>query len=75
VIRYFETHRGLLTRQLREALSSNFAGIASMIRVARNDAGHPARGKVDRGKALVFLRLFPYFRDWAYNVMAEVQNS
>jgi hypothetical protein len=44
-----------------------------MIRVARNDAGHPALGNVDRDHALVLLRLFPSFRNWAYDAMTALQ--
>jgi hypothetical protein len=69
---YLETRKNDLPRQLREQLETTFAGVASMIRVARNDAGHPALGNVDRDHALVLLRLFPSFRNWAYDAIAAL---
>jgi hypothetical protein len=73
VTQYLENRKNDLPRQLREQLQTTFAGVASMIRVARNDAGHPALGNVDRDHALVLLRLFPSFRNWAYDAMTALQ--
>jgi hypothetical protein len=73
VNRYLESHKDRLSRQQREELSTTFAGVASMIRVARNSGGHPALEAVGRDHALVLLRLFPHLRDWAYRVMEELR--
>jgi hypothetical protein len=72
--KYLEDRKGQLPRRLGEQVSTTFLGIASMIRVARNDAGHPALGAVDRDQALVLLRLFAHLRDWAYGAMDELRS-
>lgn len=73
VNRYLESHKDQLSRQQREELSTTFAGVASMIRVARNSGGHPTLEAVGRDQALVLLRLFPHLRDWAHRVMDELR--
>jgi hypothetical protein len=72
--KYLEDRKGRLPRRLREELSTTFLGIASMIRIARNDAGHPALDRpVARDQALVLLRLFPGFRGWSHDLMSELR--
>jgi hypothetical protein len=50
--------RGTLPRELSEDLESQFDGTFNMIRVTRNDAGHPTGRKIERDVAFVNLRLF-----------------
>lgn len=70
---YLEEHGGKLSRRLREQREANFGSVASIIRVARNDGGHPALDVVDRDQALLLLRIFPNFRNWGYDVMSELR--
>lgn len=72
VSKYVEDRKSGLSRPLREEASTTFAGVASMIRLSRNSGGHPALHAVSRDHALVLLRLFPHFRDWAYKVIASL---
>lgn len=72
---YVEQHGDRLSRRLREQREANFGSIASIIRVARNDGGHPALDVVDRDQALLLLRIFPNFRNWAYDVMSELRTE
>jgi hypothetical protein len=66
---YLTKRRHSLPRDLRETMDTTFGGIASFIRVTRNDAGHPAIGQpVDRDQAFVALRLFPMYRSWVLSV-------
>lgn len=58
---HFEKGAMKLPRELREQLPTTFAGIASLIRVTRNDGGHPALPGVDRGRCFVALQLFPEY--------------
>jgi len=52
-----------LTPEIREDLETHFAGILSIIRTFRNQAGHPTGRIVDREQAYVLLQLFiPYCR-------------
>jgi hypothetical protein len=54
---------GTLTHEIREDLDTQFAGILSIIRTFRNQAGHPTGRIVDREQAYVLLQLFiPYCR-------------
>ena len=67
---YFIGRRNSLPRPLRETLDTTFAGIASLIRITRNDAGHPALGgPVSRDQAFVNLQLFPAYRTWVLSVI------
>jgi hypothetical protein len=67
---YFSSRRTALPRELRETLDTTFVGIASFIRVTRNDAGHPAIGRpVERDQAFVALQLFPGYRSWVLSVI------
>jgi hypothetical protein len=50
--------RVTLPRELSEDLESQFDGIFNLIRVTRNDAGHPTGRKIERDVAFVNLRLF-----------------
>jgi hypothetical protein len=70
---YLEEHGDKLSRRLREQREANFGSVASIIRVARNDGGHPALDVVDRDQALLLLRIFPNFRNWGYDVMSELR--
>lgn len=68
LLRKFNTFRAILERniaalpqELREDLDTQFAGILSVIRTFRNEAGHPTGRIVDREQAFVLLQLFiPY---------------
>ena len=68
---YLEEHGDQFSRRLREQREATFGSVASIIRVARNDGGHPALDVVDRDQALLLLRIFPNFRNWAYDVMSS----
>jgi len=50
-----------LSRDVKEDLDTNFAGIISIIRNFRNQSGHPTGKIIDREQAYVLLQLFiPY---------------
>ena len=52
-------------RSLKEQSANTFSGIAQIIRIARNDAGHPALQRpVSRDECFVNLRLFYHYRLW-----------
>lgn len=66
---YFIRRRKSLPREVSETLDTTFGGIANLIRVTRNDAGHPAIGRpVTRDQAFVALQLFPGYRLWVLSV-------
>ena len=50
-------------KDVTEDLDTNLTAIQSVLRIARNDAGHPTAAKVEREQVYVFLQLFvPYGR-------------
>ena len=53
--------RKSLPRDLSENLESQFEGIFNLIRITRNDAGHPTGQRIERGTAFVNLQLFPFY--------------
>ncbi len=58
-----------LQRKLEEQRPTTFDGIAQLIRVARNDAGHPDLRPVSRDECFNLLRLFPGYREWIMAVI------
>lgn len=69
---YFEQRRPKLPRDLKETLDTTFLGIANLIRITRNDAGHPALSPVTRDQALVNLRLYPVYREWVHGAIRRL---
>jgi hypothetical protein len=69
---YFDLRRSRLDRHLRESLSVTFAGVASLIRNTRNDAGHPALSPVTREQVFVNLQLFIPYRAWVVEASAAL---
>jgi hypothetical protein len=61
--------RGTLPRELSEDLESQFDGIFNLIRVTRNDAGHPTGRKIERDVAFVNLRLFIIYCKKTYELI------
>jgi hypothetical protein len=56
-----EQNQTNLSKEVKEDLDTNFAGILSIIRNFRNQAGHPTGKIIDREQAYVLLQLFiPY---------------
>lgn len=56
-----DQNHGDLSREIKEDLDTNFAGILSIIRNFRNQSGHPTGKIIDREQAYVLLQLFiPY---------------
>lgn len=61
--------RGTLPPELSEDLESQFDGIFNLIRVTRNDAGHPTGKKINRDDAFVNLRLFLVYCKRIYSLI------
>jgi hypothetical protein len=60
-----------LPPEIKEDLDTHFAGILSIIRTFRNQAGHPTGKIIDREQAYVLMQLFiPYCRKM-YQLMAH----
>jgi hypothetical protein len=71
MLKRLQMTRGSLPPEVAEHLDADWCGIFSLIRNARNDAGHPARPAVDMDDAMTSLLTFPRFcerglklRDW-----------
>lgn len=50
--------RSTLPRELSEDLESQFDGIFNLVRITRNDAGHPTGRRIERGVQYTHLQLF-----------------
>jgi hypothetical protein len=50
-----------LPREVTENLAANFLMIQSVLRIARNEAGHPTAANPEREQVYVFLQLFVPF--------------
>lgn len=61
--------RNTLPRGLSEDLESQFDGIFTLIRVTRNDAGHPSGRIINRGVAYTNLQLFPMYCKRVYGLI------
>jgi hypothetical protein len=64
-----DRNQGVLPREVKEDLDTNFAGILSIIRNFRNDSGHPSGKIIDREQAYVLLELFPAYARKMYQLM------
>ena len=62
-----------LTRELKDALDIRLSGIFTLIRCARNEAGHPATEPVDRNAAYINLQLFPKFCERVYQLLQHLR--
>jgi hypothetical protein len=61
-----------LPPEIREDLDTHFAGILSIIRTFRNQAGHPTGKLVDREQAYVLLQLFIPYCKKMYQLMTHL---
>ncbi|MDQ1279668.1 MAG: hypothetical protein QG670_930 [Thermoproteota archaeon] len=64
-----------LPQDLSEDLESQFEGIFNLIRVTRNDAGHPTGRKIERGVAYTNLILFIHYCKRIYGLIDYFQNN
>ncbi len=53
-----EAHKPGLPPELAENMSLSLDSVLDLLRVARNEAGHPTGRKVDRGEAYINLQMF-----------------
>lgn len=67
--------RASLPRDLSEDLESQFDGIFNLIRITRNDAGHPTGKKIERGVAYTNLQLFILYCKRIYGLIDYFQKN
>jgi hypothetical protein len=67
--------RKLLPRDLSEDLESQFEGIFNIIRITRNDAGHPTGREIERSRAFVNLQLFPFYCQKIYRLIEYLEKN
>ena len=61
--------KGSFPQNVRESFDTQFLGIQSMIRIYRNESGHPTGKVIDREQAFVNLRLFIPFGKMVHSLM------
>ena len=59
------------TQEVRESFDTQFLGIQSLIRIYRNESGHPTGKVIDREQAFVNLRLFIPFGKMVHYFMSH----
>lgn len=57
--------------EIKEDLDTNFSGILSIIRIFRNESGHPSGKIIDREQAFVLLQLFIPYCKKMYQLMGH----
>ena len=67
--------RKSLPRKLAENLESQFDGIFTLIRVTRNDAGHPSGRLIKRSEAFVNLQLFTNYCKMVYGLIDYIDKN
>ena len=78
ILQKFNKFRNILEQQaktlpseVREDLDTHFAGILSVVRTFRNQAGHPTGKVMDREQTYVLLHLFIPYCKKLYQLMAH----
>lgn len=61
--------KALFPQDVKESFDTQFLGIQSLIRIYRNESGHPTGKVIDREQAFVNLRLFIPFGKMVHNLM------
>ena len=64
-----------LSRDIRDTLKSYLEGIFHLIRISRNDAGHPTGRMIERDHVFVNLRLFIPYCKTVYRLIDYFQNN
>ena len=67
--------RGQLSRDINDVLETNLDGVFTLIRIARNNAGHPTGRKITRGEAFVRLQLFPHYCKTVYGLLDYLNSN
>ena len=67
--------RNNLPRDINDVLETHLDGIFNLIRVTRNDAGHPTGKGIKRDVSFVNLRLFVPYCKTVYNLINHLQNN
>jgi hypothetical protein len=69
---YFKAREKQLPHELRASLDSTFASVGDLLRLSRNDAGHPALPNVGREQCFVNLQLYPKYRTWVMQATSKL---
>ena len=61
--------KATFSQDVKESFDTQFLGIQSLIRIYRNESGHPTGKVIDREQAFVNLRLFIPFAKTVHSLM------
>jgi len=67
--------KDLLPEELSDGLDLTLTAVADLLRLYRNDAGHPSGKKVDRGDCFIHLRMFVRYAQKIYLLKAMLTES
>jgi len=68
LVSLLQPHVRVMPPELREGLETHFQSIQEVIRVARNEAGHPTGELKDRQTVYVYLQLYAPFAAKAFDL-------
>jgi len=60
---------------IRDTMESNLKGIFQLIRMQRNDSGHPTGKTVSKEQMFVYLQMFPSYCETVYRILNYLKNS
>jgi hypothetical protein len=70
---YLAARKKVLPDGLSQNVEVLFTGLAAAVRLARNDAGHPAVGEfIERERALASLEMYRIFRGWVMTLVGQL---
>ncbi len=67
--------RNLLPEELADGLDLTLNAVTDLLRVSRNDAGHPTGRGIDRGDCFIHLRMFARYARKLYSLKMSLQNA
>jgi hypothetical protein len=60
---------------IRDTMETNLKGIFHLIRLQRNDSGHPTGKTVSKDQMLVYLQMFPSYCETVYRILNHLKYS
>jgi hypothetical protein len=68
-----EREKNLFKPNIRDNLETNLSGIFQLIRLQRNDSGHPTGKIIPRYQLFIYLNMFPAYCECAYAILDELE--
>jgi hypothetical protein len=70
-----ETHKPKLPNELSDGMALTFDSVLDLLRIYRNDSGHPTGKQIDRADAYVNLQMFARYLERLYQFKAFFESE